>query len=143
MECWATVGVCLRRCPAAHPGATRTGDSKFHFLYLFFHRFRLLQPQLGKRWCNYRGRVWFGQCGILLVLPLRNSSFTRYRCDDFKSPVADFGAPGRRTNYRPGNFMLFDDLEIFNFEMSFRAALRLLTRSRVMDSSVSQKEFFS
>ena len=37
--------------------------------------------------------------------------------------------------------MLFDDLEIFNFEMSFRAALRLLTPSRVMDSSVSQKDF--
>ena len=38
-----------------------------------------------------------------------------YRCDDFKSPVADCRAPARRTNYRPGNFMLFDDLEIFDF----------------------------
>ena len=39
--------------------------------------------------------------------------------------------------------MLFDDLEIFDFEMSYCAALRLLTPSWNMNSSTPQKVCFS
>ena len=39
--------------------------------------------------------------------------------------------------------MLFDDLEMLNFEMSYCAALRLLTPSWDMDSSTLQKIYFS
>ena len=69
--------------------------------------------------------------------------FHRYKCDDFKSPAADFGAPGRETNYRPRNFMLFDDLDFLDFEVSYCAAPRLLTPSWDMDSSILQKIYFS
>ena len=121
MECWCALGVCIRRCPAAHPGAARTGDSKFLFLYLFFHKFRQLQPQVGKRWCNYRGREWFGQCGIVLVLPLRNSSFTESSLAiSSRSP----STPGRRGEGPVAghqNFTLFDDLEQFDLRDEFQS----------------------
>ena len=79
----------------------------------------------------------------VLILPLRNSSFT-----DTGAMISNRPSPasGRR-----GEGQIIDQeiscslmtLNFLTFEMSFRAALRLLTPSRVMDSSVSQEEFFS